>query len=351
MQPPTTSPDNIPTNQLPPVDLKSAESPSTDTTPSDEATTPDTDSSETATPPTEIAEPNAPAAKRIAPCKPSKFKKCKPAKMKVPRMTPVTVSEGTLTVNGMIARVGINDQIPDLKYLYFWVPYTGVVIVTDKPFPGAIEQKEAFHAKGLTIKVPSKNPDPALTQSIELYSDDYLLKNDRRPLSAWVLLDSSITNPADISSDPHFKGPIFGWGDSAAAPYAWPGSLPTDPKKHTALAPPIPVNLLPILAKKTVPVSLGSTQPAQSTAAAAATPPASAPPSTPPAAPAADTPTTSAPPSTAPAAPASAPATPTASTPAAPAAPDAAPAAAPVSPASSASVPTAAPTPAAPAAK
>jgi hypothetical protein len=236
-------------------------------------------------------------------------------------MTPVTVSEGTLTVNGMIARVGINYQIPDLKYLYFWVPGTGVVVVTDKPFPGAIEQKEAFHAKGLTIKIPSKDQDPSLTQSIELYSDDYLLKNDRRPLSAWVLLDPRITNAADISSDPHFKGPIFGWGDTAAAPYAWPGSLPTDPKKHTALAPPIPVNLLPILAKKTVPVSLGSTHPAKSTKPSASTSTAS----TPPASSSADTataPAASAPAPSAPApptAPASAPAAaaPTASAPAA----------------------------------
>jgi len=198
--------------------------------------------------------------KKLPYCKPGQDPgkgKVKVCRIKLPKMTPVNITDGTLTVNGMIAKVGLNYQIADLKYLYFWVPGLGIVTVTDKPFPGAKEQLAAFHSKGLTVKLND--------QIIELYSDNFLLKNDKKPLSAWVALDPTLTTPVD---DPHFRSPVFGWGVTPGAPYTWPGSMPTDPKKH-ALAPPVPVNLRPVIVKP-VPVTISSALPAKTTSTTSA---------------------------------------------------------------------------------
>ena len=208
---------------------------------------------------------------------PKKLPYCKPGedpgpkktcRIKLPKMTPVNITDGTLTVDGMIAKVGLNYQIADLKYLYFWVPGTGIYVVGDKPFPNAKEEPAAFHGHTLTVTVNDR--------SVQLYSDQFLLKKERKEISAWVLLDPTLAAPSD---DPHFRSPTFGWGVSPAAPYSWPGSNMSDPKKH-ALAPPVPTNLRPVYVKPVpVTLSLGATKPA----ATAATPAPAATASTPPA--------------------------------------------------------------------
>ncbi len=49
-------------------------------------------------------------------------KKLKVVKEKAPKMTPVVISRGTFTVDGMIGKAELNYNIADLKYIYLYAP-------------------------------------------------------------------------------------------------------------------------------------------------------------------------------------------------------------------------------------
>ncbi len=153
-------------------------------------------------------------------------KKLHAQKVKPPKMNPVTISRGTLTVDGMTARAALNYDIPDLKYLYLFAPGVGIVVVSDEPFPGAIQQAHGFDGRTLTVAIRE--------HTLELGSDKPLLGKGAKP--AYVLLDRDFTLPS--------RSPVMGYGPTRKAPYAWPGAKP-----NAALAgveaPPVPANMLP----------------------------------------------------------------------------------------------------------
>ncbi len=80
-------------------------------------------------------------------------KKLHATKEKPPKLVSVSISRGTLTVDGMTGKAALNYEIKDLKYVYFYVPGVGTTVVSPSPFPGAIEQKKAFDDKTLTVSV------------------------------------------------------------------------------------------------------------------------------------------------------------------------------------------------------
>src|ERR1700743_3211210 len=80
-------------------------------------------------------------------------KKLHPVKEKPPKTVAVSISRGILTVDGLTGKAALNYEIKDLKYLYFYVPGIGTTVVSNDPFPGAVEQKHAFDNKTLTITV------------------------------------------------------------------------------------------------------------------------------------------------------------------------------------------------------
>ena len=80
-------------------------------------------------------------------------KKIKVQKEKQPKMIPVSVSRGTMTVDGMTGKAALNYDIADLKYIYLYAPGIGVAIVSSEPFPGAVEQKKAFNMNTLTVTI------------------------------------------------------------------------------------------------------------------------------------------------------------------------------------------------------
>ncbi len=182
-------------------------------------------------PPPPAAETAAPAADTVAPSPvempappPCKGKKCpkvpkkkKAKKEKPPKVTPATITRGTFTVDGIIAKAALNYTIPDLKFIYFYAPGVGAVIISDNKFSGGAEQKNAFDGHTLTVK--------AGDHEMQLYSDDILLGKkakvgkggkDKKPEPAWVALDPNFTMPS--------RFPVVGYGNLPAAPYAWPGS-------------------------------------------------------------------------------------------------------------------------------
>jgi hypothetical protein len=158
-----------------------------------------------------------------------KGKKIVAKKVKPPKMTPVSISAGTLTVDGWTGKARLNYDIADLKFLYIYAPGIGTSIVSPEPFPGAKEQPGAFINQTLRITVDG--------HPIELSSEKRLL--GKKPLSAWVVVDRGFMLPA--------KFPAFGYGTTSKAPYAWPGSKDAVAAKGPVQPPPLPVDVRPTL--------------------------------------------------------------------------------------------------------
>jgi hypothetical protein len=154
-------------------------------------------------------------------------KKLHAPKEKPPKLVSVSISRGILTVDGMTVKAALNYEIKDLKYVYFFVPGIGTIVVSKDPFPAAVEQKHAFDDKTLTITLGER--------VVQLSSENRLL--GKAPESAFVLVNKSFTLPS--------KFPVMGYGTLRVAPYAWPGSKGNDELKGAVEAPPLPADLRP----------------------------------------------------------------------------------------------------------
>jgi hypothetical protein len=156
-------------------------------------------------------------------------KKIHATKEKPPKTVSVSISRGTLTIDGMTGKAALNYEIKDLKYVYFYVPGIGTTVVSTEPFPGAVEQNHAFDDKTLTVTVNE--------HTLQLSSDKRIL--GKAPESAFVLVDKNFTVPT--------KFPVMGYGPIRVAPYAWPGSRDNAELKGVVEPPPLPTNLRPAL--------------------------------------------------------------------------------------------------------
>ena len=141
----------------------------------------------------------------------------------------VSIEHGTLTVDGMTGKAGLNYEIADFKYIYLYAPWVGLTVVSNEPFPGAIEQKEAFRDNTLTVT--------AGEHTYQLYSDKKLL--GKKPESAFVLVDRNFSMPV--------RFPVVGYGVTRKAPYDFPGSKQEVASKG-AKAPPLPESVRPATA-------------------------------------------------------------------------------------------------------
>lgn len=163
-------------------------------------------------------------------------KKLHPTKVKEPKMTPVSISRGTFTVDGMIGKAELNYEIANFKYMYMYAPGIGTMVVSNMPFPGAKEQKGAFNDTTLTVAVGE--------HKLQLASDKRLL--GKKPESAYVLVDREFSLPS--------KYPVVGYGVIMKAPYSWPGGRPNSELAGAFVAPPpIPTNLQPVLLESPCP--------------------------------------------------------------------------------------------------
>ena len=156
-------------------------------------------------------------------------KKLHASKEKPPKTVSVSISRGTLTVDGMTGKAALNYEIKDLKYIYMYVPGIGTTVVSNDPFPGAVEQKHAFDDKTLTVTVGD--------HVLQLSSDNRML--GKTPESAFVLVNKNFSVPT--------KFPVVGYGPIRVAPYAWPGSRDNQDLKGDVEAPPLPADLRPAL--------------------------------------------------------------------------------------------------------
>lgn len=157
-------------------------------------------------------------------------KKIRVVKEKVPKMTPMMISRGTYTVDGMIGKAELNYNIADFKYMYLYAPGIGTLVVSKEPFPGGKEEKGAFNGNTLTVTTGD--------HKLQLASDQRLL--DKKPISAFVMVDRDFLLPSPY--------PVVGYGTVIKAPYVWPGSKENIALKGAFVQPPaIPVNLKPVL--------------------------------------------------------------------------------------------------------
>jgi len=151
-------------------------------------------------------------------------KKIEVKKEKQPKRTPVSIRSATLTVDGWTSKAGINFNIPDLKYLYVYVPGIGTTVVSPGPFPGATEQAGAFKDTMLRVTVGG--------HAIELTSERTLLGGKAQ--KAWVSVDREFVLPTEF--------PTIGYGTTTQAPYVWPGSKQEGNEAGVAMKklPPLP---------------------------------------------------------------------------------------------------------------
>jgi len=149
-------------------------------------------------------------------------------KVKPPKMTPVSIAQGTYTVDGVIGKAELNYDIANLKYIYLYAPGIGVVVVSNEAFPGAKAQENAFSDKTLTVNVGD--------HTLQLYSEKRLFA---KPVAAYVMVDREFVLPS--------KFPVMGYGELRAPPYAWPGAKQVQVAAGPVVPPPIPVNLRPVM--------------------------------------------------------------------------------------------------------
>jgi hypothetical protein len=158
-----------------------------------------------------------------------KGKKIHDKKEKPPKMVSVSIERGTLTVDGLTGKAGLNYEIKDLKYIYLYAPWIGITVVSTSPFPGAKEQPNAFNDKTLTVTVED--------HTLQLYSDKRLL--GKKPEAAFVAVDRNFKLPS--------KFPVVGYGETLKPPYAWPGSRENAALNGPIAPPPLPVSLRPVV--------------------------------------------------------------------------------------------------------
>ncbi len=173
------------------------------------------------------------AAKPVKPVKAKKKKRVKP-----PKPVRASIERGTLTVDGLTCKAALNYHIADMHYLYMYVPGSGTIVVSRSRFPGAQEQRNAFHGQGLSVEADG--------HLAELYSEGVLIS--KKPASAWVRLDRSYRMASGY--------PVFGYGESTAAPYTWPRTSQAPPEEGVAYAPPLPRSMLQTYSPQVVPVAL-----------------------------------------------------------------------------------------------
>jgi hypothetical protein len=169
-------------------------------------------------------------------------KKIHEEKEKKVKATPLSISRGVMTVDGMAGKAALNYDIADLKYLYFYAPGIGIAVVSNAPFPGAKEQPNAFVDTTLTVTVDG--------HTLQLASDKKLL--GKKPAPAYVVVDRDFRLPS--------KFPVMGYGPIRKPPYAWPGAKENGKFAGPVEPPPLPPSLVPVQLLR--PCSAGQMRPA-----------------------------------------------------------------------------------------
>jgi hypothetical protein len=116
------------------------------------------------------------------------------------------IQDGTLKIDGFVAKLGVNEDIHNAGYLYIFLPGTGTAVVSLNPMAGATKVAGAFHDKKLTFSAGGRE--------FVLASDKAML-TDASYADAYVRLDDS-----ELTGQP-----VVGSGDNST-PNPGPTELP-----------------------------------------------------------------------------------------------------------------------------
>lgn len=123
---------------------------------------------------------------------------------------PLHLQNGRITINNQEQPGTFSTVLSNFKFLYFYVPGQGLLIVSDKQFghaieAGAFEDRQLhFYSSGIEFK---------------LTSSTQILDEASKPV--WVYYDPSFA--VDV------KSIMFGYGDTESAPYDWPKQIGKHP--------------------------------------------------------------------------------------------------------------------------
>ncbi len=149
------------------------------------------------------------------------------------RLISAHVSDGVLTVDGMVGKIDLNYQIDRTGFLYFFEPGVGTAVVSLSPLAGAEKISDGINGVRLAFTVEG--------HSFELSGARPLLSRHKNKQKAdiYVRLDTATVALS--------RFPQMGYGNTTESPYAWPLSAPepVTSVKYVVTPPPMPRNLLP----------------------------------------------------------------------------------------------------------
>lgn len=163
---------------------------------------------------------------KIPPCA-KKDKSCQEKRKELLKQKRVelNVQNGTLTIDGLIARARLNYDISSYLYLYISIPGYGTVVTSPVHFPYSTEAKDALTGNTLSFQTTDDH-------LIELASEKQISGRGKR--SIFYSVDRVYQQPG--------RYPTIGYGTVSKAPYMWPGAAPLteDQKRHLGFAPDLP---------------------------------------------------------------------------------------------------------------
>ncbi len=143
------------------------------------------------------------------------------------------VSDGVLTVDGMVGKIDLNYDIDRSGFLYFYEPGVGTAVVSLSPLAGSVKVSDGFDGTRLAFAVEG--------HSFELSNAKPLLSRRKNKAKAdiYVRLD---TATAAIG-----RYPRMGYGNTTQPPYVWPLSRPEPASnvRYVVTPPPMPRSVLP----------------------------------------------------------------------------------------------------------
>ncbi len=143
------------------------------------------------------------------------------------------VSDGVLTVDGMVGKIDLNYQIDRTGFLYFFEPGVGTAVVSLSPLAGAEKVSDGIDGVRLAFTIEG--------HSFELSGARPLLsrRKNKQKADIYVRLDTATVALS--------RFPQMGYGNTTESPYVWPLSAPepVTSVRYVVTPPPMPRNLLP----------------------------------------------------------------------------------------------------------
>ena len=144
------------------------------------------------------------------------------------------VRDGVYTVDGMVAKLKLNYDVNGVDHLYLFVPGVGTAVLSASKEPDTLTAEARLADNELSFTAGEhrfKLTGVALANNKGGAPEHLYVRLDR---TAWQLS----------------RQPMLGFGDAAAMPYEWPGSLASVQStpltaEEKEIIPPVPVSLLP----------------------------------------------------------------------------------------------------------